>query len=153
MKRQKSWKWGMSYDVGEAKEWLYNELWRKRSDQRVGEWGMSCDVGEAMEGLYNELWRRWSDERFGEWGRASPTSQLIIQPFHRFPYVIAHSTTLRLLHLRRCWEHLRDWTEAKPREGKNAGRVVGSGIALFVVTRNEYCPSSIICILSLKGVS
>ena len=53
----------------------------------------------------------------------------------------------------RCWEHLRDWTEAKPREGKNAGRVVGSGIALLVVARNEYCPSSIIYILSLKGLS
>ena len=30
----------------------------------------------------------------------SPTSQLIIQPFHRFTYVTAHSPTLPLLHLR-----------------------------------------------------
>ena len=30
----------------------------------------------------------------------SPTSQLILQPFHRFNYVTAHSTALPLLHLR-----------------------------------------------------
>ena len=30
----------------------------------------------------------------------SPTSQLILQPFHRFTYVTAHSPTLSLLHLR-----------------------------------------------------
>ena len=27
----------------------------------------SCDVGEAKEGLENELWRRWSNGRVGEW--------------------------------------------------------------------------------------
>ena len=31
---------------------------------------------------------------------ASPTSQLILQPFRRFTYVTDHSTTLPLLHLR-----------------------------------------------------
>ena len=31
---------------------------------------------------------------------ASPTSQLNLQPFRRFTYIIAHSTTLPLLHLR-----------------------------------------------------
>ena len=31
---------------------------------------------------------------------ASPTSQLILQPFRCFPYVTAHSPTLPLLHLR-----------------------------------------------------
>ena len=31
---------------------------------------------------------------------ASPTSQLIVQPFHRFTYVTAHSQILPLLHLR-----------------------------------------------------
>ena len=30
----------------------------------------------------------------------SPTSQLILQPFHRFTYITAHSPTLLLLHLR-----------------------------------------------------
>ena len=28
---------------------------------------MSCDVGEAREGLETELWRRWSDWKLGEW--------------------------------------------------------------------------------------
>ena len=27
----------------------------------------ACDVGEAKEGLENELWRRWSNGRVGEW--------------------------------------------------------------------------------------
>ena len=27
----------------------------------------SCDVGEAKEGLENELWRRWSNGRVGKW--------------------------------------------------------------------------------------
>ena len=27
----------------------------------------SCDVGEAKEGLENELWRRWSNGGVGEW--------------------------------------------------------------------------------------
>ena len=59
-------------DVGEAKEKLENELWRRWSNRSVGEWAvtlvkrrkgwrMSCDVGKATEGLENELWRRWSD--------------------------------------------------------------------------------------------
>ena len=30
----------------------------------------------------------------------SPTSQLILQPFHRFTYITAHCTTLPLFHLR-----------------------------------------------------
>ena len=61
-------KW-RAYDVGEAKEGLENELWRMRSNRRVGEWAvtwvkprkdwrMSCDMGEATEGFENELWRR-----------------------------------------------------------------------------------------------
>ena len=27
----------------------------------------ACDVGEAKEGLENELWRRWSNGRIEEW--------------------------------------------------------------------------------------
>ena len=97
---------------------------------------MNCDVGKVAEGLENELWRRWSDVRVGEWGSltslhlrhslfanpsyalltselilqtfrcfayvigTSPTSQLILQPFHRFTYITAHSPTLPQLHLR-----------------------------------------------------
>ena len=68
---------------------------------------MSCDVGKAVEGLENELWCRWSDLRVGKWGSASfsnpyiasPTSQLILQPFRPFTYVTARSTTLSMLHL------------------------------------------------------
>ena len=73
--------------IGEAKEGLENKLWRRLSNGRVREWAvtyikrrkswkMSCDIGEA-----------------------SPTSQLILQPFRRFIYVTAHSTALPLLHL------------------------------------------------------
>ena len=47
---------------------------------------MNCDLGEATEELENV---------------ASPTSQLILQPFRRFTYVTAHSRALPLLHLRR----------------------------------------------------
>ena len=52
-------------DVGEAKEGLENELWRRWSNARV--WRMSCDVGKATEGLENELWRRWNIGKVGEW--------------------------------------------------------------------------------------
>ena len=64
-----------------------------------------------MERLENELWRRWSDGKVGEWALlfptlpsiylrhrlfsnpsfASPTSQLILQPFFRFSYVTRSS--------------------------------------------------------------
>ena len=30
-------------------------------------WWRACDVGEAKEGLENELWRRWSNGSVGEW--------------------------------------------------------------------------------------
>ena len=71
----------------------------------------SCDVGEAKEGLENELWRRWSNWRVGEWimtvkwrkgwrmdrarpSVALPTSQLILQRFSCFTYVTVHFPTL-----------------------------------------------------------
>ena len=69
----------------------------------------SRDVGETKEGLKNELWRRWSNGRVGEWAVSSahspslvtsPTSQLIFQSLPRFTYVTAHSSTITLLHLR-----------------------------------------------------
>ena len=51
-------------------------------------WRMSSDVGEVKERLENELWRRWSDRKVGEWALlrhssffnpsfASPTSQAL----------------------------------------------------------------------------
>ena len=33
----------------------------------------------------------------------------------------------------RCWQHRREWTEAKPCEGKNASRVVGSAFPYFLL--------------------
>ena len=54
---------------------------------------MSCDVGEVKERLENELCS------FSNLSVTSPTSQLILHPFRRFTYVIAHSPTLPLLHV------------------------------------------------------
>ena len=53
---------------------------------------MSCDVGKATEGL--ELCS------FSKLYVASPTLQLILQPFCRLTYITAHFPTLPLLHLR-----------------------------------------------------
>ena len=55
-------------------------------------WRMSYDVGESTEGL--------EKSSFSNLFVASPTSQLILQPFRRFTYIKAHSPTLPLLHLR-----------------------------------------------------
>ena len=86
---------------------------------------MNCDVGEATEWLENELWCRWSDGKVGEWAELilqtfphftyvtthsltlpslylhnssfsnpsvdSPTLQFILQPFFRFSYVTSSS--------------------------------------------------------------
>ena len=90
-------------DVGEAKEGLGNELWRRWSNGRVGEWPvtqvklrkgwrMRWDVGEVTETLENE--------QSSNLPVTSPTPQLILQPFRRFTYVTAHSPTLPLPHLR-----------------------------------------------------
>ena len=59
------WRKWRDCDVGEAKEGLGNELWRRWSNRRVIEWAgtwvkrrkgwrMSCDVGEVKERLENE---------------------------------------------------------------------------------------------------
>ena len=63
---------------------------------------MSCDVGEVTESLENELCYEYNYElcSFSKLSVASPTLQLILQPFPRFIYVTAHSPTLPLLHLR-----------------------------------------------------
>ena len=61
---------------------------------------MSCDIGEVTERLENEqssLYLRHSS--FSNPSVALPASQLILQPFHRFTYVTAHSPTLPLFHL------------------------------------------------------
>ena len=43
---------------------------------------------------------QWKICSFSKLSVASPTSQLILQPFRRITYVTAHSPTLPLLHLR-----------------------------------------------------
>ena len=59
-----------------------------------GDVGEVYDVGEATKG-----WRM-RQSLILQLYVASLTSQLILQPFRRFTYVRAHSTTLPLLHLR-----------------------------------------------------
>ena len=59
---------------------------------------MSCDVGEVTEML--EKYYNYKLCSFSNLSVTSPTSQLILQPFCLFTYVIAHSLTLPLLHLR-----------------------------------------------------
>ena len=103
--RWRKWK---SCDVGQAKERLENELWRRWSNGRVGEWAvtlvkrgkgwrMSCDIGEATENLENELCYDYNYElcSFSKLSLTSPTSQLILilQAFRHFTYVTVHSPT------------------------------------------------------------
>ena len=56
----------------------------------------ACVVGQVKERLVNELWRRWSDRKVGEWALLCsfsnlsvtwPMALLILQPFFRFSYV------------------------------------------------------------------
>ena len=56
---------------------------------------MGCDVGEATESLENELCYDYNYElrSFSNPSVASPTSQLILQPFCRFSYVTGFSLT------------------------------------------------------------
>ena len=63
---------------------------------------MSCDVGEVTEMLENELCYDYNYElcSFSNLSVTSPTSQHILQPFRRFTYITAHSSTLLLRHLR-----------------------------------------------------
>ena len=58
---------------------------------------MSCDVGKAAEVLESEMLCRWSAHDVGE---ATERLRLILQPLHRFTYVIVHSPTLPPLYLR-----------------------------------------------------
>ena len=53
---------------------------------------MSCDVRKETERLENE------QSSFSNLSITSPTSELILQPFHCFTYVTAHSPTILLLH-------------------------------------------------------
>ena len=94
----------MSCDVGEVTERLENELcWLARWIK----W-RACDIGEAKEGLKNELWR----SSFSKLSVASPTPQLILQPFPRFTYLTDHSPALPLLHL--CYSSFSNRSFASP---------------------------------------
>ena len=53
---------GAGYDCGGC--WT-TRYWHGRL-ARWRKW-RACDIGEAKEGLENELWRRWSNGRVGEW--------------------------------------------------------------------------------------
>ena len=60
---------------------------------------MSCDAGEVTERLENELCSDFPSlhlrhSAFSNPSVALPTSQIILQPFRCFAYVIAHSPTL-----------------------------------------------------------
>ena len=63
---------------------------------------MSYDVGEVRERLENELCSDYNYElcSFSNLSVTSPMSQLILQSFRCFPYVTAHSPILPLLYLR-----------------------------------------------------
>ena len=86
----------MNCDVGEATEEL--ETWIKRRQS----WRMSCDVGEVTESLENEQSSQLYSQQssFSKLSVASPTSQLILQPFPRFTYVTARSPILPSLYVR-----------------------------------------------------
>ena len=63
---------------------------------------MSCDVGEATASFSNPY-------------IASPTSQVILQPFCRFTYVTTHSTAFPLLHLHhRHFTYITWWAAHAP---------------------------------------
>ena len=60
--------------------------------------GQSLTIFLVNYRIEDNIWAEQSS--FSKLSVASPTSQLIIQPFPRFSYVTAHSPTLPLLHLR-----------------------------------------------------
>ena len=82
-------------DVGEAKERLENELWRKG-------WGMSSAMTLTMSSVHSpnfpSLHLRYNS--FSNPSVALRTSQIILQPFCCFTYVTVHSPTLLSLLLR-----------------------------------------------------
>ena len=96
--------------------------------------------------MYGRLarWRKWSARlcgaSFSNPSFASPTSQLILQPFRVFTYIIAHSSTLPSLHL--CHRHFTYviWRAAH-----------GSMCIRFEVKHSKiFCRSFRICIIILN---
>ena len=92
-------------NVGEAKERLENELWRKWSNRRVGEWAVTYvkrrkgwRMSSAHSPTFPSLHVRHNS--LSNPSVALPMSQLILQPFCCFTYVTVHSPTLLSLLLR-----------------------------------------------------
>ena len=90
VKRQKGWR--MRCDIGEVP---MTEVKQRKGCR------MNCDVGKATEG-----WGM-SSTSFSNPSIALPTSQLIIQPFHCFTYVIGTSLTSQvILQPFRCFTYI-----------------------------------------------
>ena len=88
----------MSCNVGEATEGLENELWRRWSDLKLGEWAEFILLAfshftyvTAHSTTPPSLYL--SRSSLSNPSAASPTSQLILQPFFRFSYVTGFSLT------------------------------------------------------------
>ena len=108
------WRTWRACDVGKAKEGLQNELWRRWSNRRVGEWAEGKRLqpfrhfthvtthSPTLPSLYLRHSRAHSPTcpslrlRYNSFSNPSvalSTSQLILQHFCCFTYVIAHSPT------------------------------------------------------------
>ena len=96
--------WRMNCDVGEVTESLenQNELWRRWSDWKIGEWAELILILQAFRHFnyvtahsptLPSLYLRHNS--FSNPSVASPTSQLILQPFFRLSCVTGFSLTLR----------------------------------------------------------
>ena len=91
---------------------LWIEIWQTEIHWDLSAFHKVSPVEELLWGGWNShplfpVWYnfesvllRWSSASFSNPYIASPTSQLIVQPFRRFTYVTAHSRALPLLHLR-----------------------------------------------------
>ena len=60
----------------------------------------ACQHQRSLAAEINDLFYNYELCSFSDLSVTSPTSQLILQPFRRFTYVIAHSPTLQSLHIR-----------------------------------------------------
>ena len=85
----------MSCDVGKATEGLQNELRRRWCDGKLEEWAPQAfrhfTYVRARSATLPTLYLRHNS--FSNLYIASPTSQLILQPFFRFSYVTSSSLT------------------------------------------------------------
>ena len=98
----------------------------------------ACDVGEAKEGVENELWRRWSSAHsptfpslhlshnsFSKPSVALPTSQFILQPFA--------SRTSQALHLIQSRAHSPNFPSLHLRHNSFSNPLVASPTSQFIL--------------------